>query len=165
MKTNINVRDLMQIRVHSVSPEMPLSKLEQAFIDQRVSGFPVVENDQLVGLISRSDVVGQLVVERRLAKTTSDFYWDPAGFHEDPAESVQQIASRVGQRIEDLRVKDVMSRHLIVALPDESVEIVAQKFLEHHIHRMPVVEQGRLVGIVSTLDLVRLFADRRVQIV
>jgi len=164
MSTPLNARDLMQIRVHSVPPEMPLSELELEFLNQRVSGFPVVENGQLVGVVSRADIVRQLLVERRLAESTSDFYWDRVGFHEEPAESIQQIASRVGQRIEELRVKDLMSRHLVVLCADDSVEVVAQKFLEHHIHRAPVVDQGRLVGIISTLDLARLFADHRVKI-
>ena len=91
-----------------------------------------------------------------------DFYWDRSGFHEEPAESMQQIASRVGQRIEDLHVRDLMSRHLIAVSADDSLTVLAQRFLERHIHRVLVVEHGRLVGIVSALDLVRLFADKRV---
>ncbi len=162
MNTTLNVRDLMQIRVHAVPPEMPLEELEQEFIGKRVSGFPVVDADQLVGVVSRSDIVRQLEVERQLAENTSDFYWDRWGFHEEPAESMQQIASRVGQRIEDLRVRDLMSRHLVAVSADDSLAVLAQRFLEHHIHRVLVVEHGRLVGIVSTIDLVRLFADKRV---
>ena len=162
MNTTLNVRDLMQIRVHVVPSKMPLVELEQEFINKRVSGFPVVDDDQLVGVVSRSDIVRQLEVERQLAENTSDFYWDGSGFHEEPAESMQQIASRVGQRIEDLHVRDLMSRHLVSVSADDSLTVLAQRFLEHHIHRVLVVEHGRLVGIVSALDLVRLFADKRV---
>jgi CBS domain-containing protein len=154
----------MQIRVHAVSPEMPLVELEQEFIDKRVGGFPVVDADRLVGVVSRSDIVRQLEVERQLAENTSDFYWDRTGFHEEPADSIQQIASRVGQRIEDLRVRDLMSTQLVVVSADDSLTVLAQKFLQHHIHRVLVVEQGRLAGIVSALDLVRLFADKRVSL-
>ena len=100
MNTTLNVRDLMQIRVHVVPSKMPLVELEQEFINKRVGGFPVVDDDQLVGVVSRSDIVRQLDVERQLAENTSDFYWDRAGFHEEPVDSMQQIASRVGQRIE-----------------------------------------------------------------
>lgn len=165
MQINLNARDLMQVPVHSVAPEMLLTELEQEFSKHRVSGFPVVKEDQLVGVVSRTDVVRQLLVERSLAERTSDFYWDRTGFHEEPAESIQQIANRVGQRIEDLRVQDMMSREMVVLCADDSLEVVAQKFLDHHIHRAPVVDQGRLVGIISTLDLVRLFADHRVKAV
>jgi CBS domain-containing protein len=162
MNITLNVRDLMQIRVHAVPPEMPLVDLEQEFIDKRVSGFPVVDAGQLVGVVSRSDIVRQLEVERQLAENTSDFYWDRAGFHEERADSMQQIASRVGQRIEDLRVRDLMSQHVVAVSADDSLSVLAQKLLEHHIHRVLVVEHGRLAGIVSALDLVKLFADKRV---
>jgi len=162
MNTILNARDLMQIRVHSVSPELPLVELEQEFTDKRVSGFPVIEAGQLVGVVSRSDIVRQLDVERQLAENTSDFYWDRSGFHEEPAESIQQIASRLGQSIEELRVRDLMSRHLVAVSPDDSLAVLAQRFLEHHIHRVLVVEHGHLVGIVSALDLLRLFADKRI---
>ena len=126
MTTTLNVRDLMQIRVHVVPPEMPLAELEQEFIDKRVSGFPVVDDEQLIGVVSRSDIVRQLDVERRLAENTSDFYWDRSGFHEEPAESMLQIASRVGQRIEDLRVRDLMSRHLVAVSADDSLAVLAK---------------------------------------
>jgi len=165
MHINMTVRELMRFPVHSVPPDMPLRDLEREFLDKQVSGFPVVENSELVGVVSRSDIVRQLAFERRLAETTSDFYWDQAGFHEQPTESIQQIALRVGQRIEDLYVKDLMSRHLVALPADESLDVAALKFLEHQIHRAPVVDNGRLVGIITSLDLVRLFADRRVQIV
>jgi predicted transcriptional regulator len=85
-----NVRDVMQIRIHAVPPEMPLAQLEQEFLDKRVSGFPVVDDGQLIGVVSRSDIVRQLEVERQLAENTSDFYWDRSGFHEEPAESDRQ---------------------------------------------------------------------------
>jgi len=164
MGVNLNVRDLMRIPVHSVHPRMPLIELDQEFLDKRVSGFPVVENAQLVGVVSRSDVVRKLAFAQHLVETTSDFYRDSEGFHESPTESLQEIAHRVGQQIESLCVRDLMSPHLVVVTVDDSIEVAAQKLWESRIHRLPVVDQGRLAGILSTLDLVRLFADKRVKI-
>ncbi|MBI3462658.1 MAG: CBS domain-containing protein [Planctomycetes bacterium] len=164
MATNLNVRDVMRIKVHSVPPEMPLPELQREFLEKRVSGFPVVDQGQLVGVVSRSDVVEQLVTERQVAETTSDFYWDKGEFQEVPAASIDEIATRVGQRIEGLRVNDVMSRNVVAVRADDSLEVAARTLLAHHIHRAPVVEHGRLVGIFSALDLVRLFIDRSVHI-
>ena len=115
-------------------------------------------------MVSRFDVVRQLAFEHHLAETTSDFYQDSEGFHESPAESFQEIANRVGQEIENLCVRDLMSPHLVVVTVGDSIEVAAQKLWENRLHRLPVVDQGRLVGILSTLDLVRLFADGRVKI-
>lgn len=164
MSVNLNVRDLMRIPVHSVHPRMPLIELDQEFLDKRVSGFPVVEDGKLVGVVSRSDVVRHLAFEQHLAETTSDFYRDSEGFHESPTEAIQDIANRVGQQIENLCVRDLMSLHLVVVTVDDSIEVAAQKLCESRIHRLPVVDQGRLAGILSTLDLARLFANGRVKI-
>ncbi len=165
MNANLTVRELMETVVHTVPPDMLLPALEQEFLEKKVSGFPVVENGELVGLVSRSDIIRQLAEERLLAQTTSDFYWDDSGFHEDRPESFQQVATRMGQRIEELRVRDMMSQQVIVVSPDDSVEVAAEKFIEHRIHRVPVVDGGRLVGVIATLQYVRLFAEHRVKVV
>ena len=68
----------------------------------------------------------------------------------------------MGARIETLHVRDVMVRALIRTAPGETVAAVARTLIEHGVHRLPVVDGGELVGIVSSLDLVRLFAEDRV---
>lgn len=165
MNANLSVRELMDVKVHTVPPDMPLADLDQEFLDKQVSGFPVVEDGKLLGVVSRSDVVRQLALAQQLAERTSDFYWDHTGFHEERIESIQQIATRVGQQIENLRVRDMMSPHAVVVSPDDSVEVAAEKFLQHRVHRAPVVEAGRLVGLITTLDFVSLFAEHRVKVV
>ena len=85
------------------------------------------------------------------------------GFHEVPVESIQQTADRVGERIEHLCVGDVMSRWILQVAPDDSLQVVARKMLDHDIHRLPVTEEGRLLGIISSLDFVALCAEGRVK--
>jgi CBS domain-containing protein len=153
-------RDVMRTQVRTVDPGTSLADLERAFLDARVSGFPVVENGRLVGIVSRSDVVRQLSVERSQAETISDYYREMTGFS-DPTESLGEIADRVGQRLGRLRVADLMIRSLITVTPDQPLAEVARVLLEHGIHRVPVTEGDRLVGIVTSLDLVRLFAEEK----
>jgi len=157
-------REVMTQEVRTVGPEMQLADLERTFLEDRVSGFPVVDKGRLVGLISRSDVVRKLCVERTLAENLSDFYSDAGSFAGDPPESIEGIAGRVGARLETLRVRDFMVRELLVVEPDTPVVEIAKQLLERHIHRLPVVEGGQLVGIVSALDLVRLVAEGRAQL-
>ena len=54
-----------------------------------------------------------------------------------------------------------MSRNVVSVRPTDSVQEVAARMLERHVHRFPVVESGKLVGIVSTLDIVAAVADGR----
>jgi CBS domain-containing protein len=168
--------DVMQTDVRTVGADMTLAELDRAFLEDRVSGFPVVQEGRLVGLVCRSDVVRQLGVvglvcrsdvvrqlgvEQSVAETISDYYRDVGGGGAEPAETLDSIARQVGARIEALRVKDVMTHELITVSPADPLQEVARCLVEHRIHRLPVVDAGRLVGILTTLDLVRLFAEGR----
>lgn len=161
----LTAADAMQVAVKTVPPSMPVPEFEQRLIEDEVSGFPVVEDGKLVGIVSRSDVVRQICTEREVARQISDFYFDETGFHESPAESLQDVADRVGERLEGLTVAEVMARDPHTASLDQPLSEVARSMSEHHIHRLPVVDQGRLVGIVTAMDLVRLIAQKRVRTV
>jgi CBS domain-containing protein len=160
----LRIRDVMTSDVRSVGPEMRLPRLERAFIEARVSGFPVVSGGQLVGIVARSDVVRLLCVERSVAETVSDFYVDPGAFQEETAESFESIGRRLGARVESLTVQEAMVRDIVSVSPDDPVRQVAALLVKRHIHRVPVVDAGKLVGIVTSLDLVRLLAEDRVSI-
>lgn len=153
--------DVMRVGVHTVPSSMPLPEFEEQLVAKRVSGFLVVDEGLLVGVVSRADVIRQICAEREVAERTSDFYYDDLGFHEQPMESFSAIADRIGERLEALTVADVMSRQPWTVPLDLPLVEVARKFLEQRIHRMPVTDDGTLVGIVTTVDLVRMIADGR----
>ncbi|HVR74712.1 MAG TPA: CBS domain-containing protein [Planctomycetota bacterium] len=157
----LSVRDIMKAEVKTVPPEMTLPDLERAFLEEQVSGFPVVRGAKLVGIISRSDVVRQLSVEQSVAEVISDYHRDMTDFESDPVESLHEIATRVGERVEHLQVKDLMVEKVFTVSPDHSIEDAARLLIKHHIHRVPVVKDGQVVGILTTLDIVRLFTDGR----
>jgi len=146
---------------HTVPSTMTLPELERQLLDKRVSGFPVVDEGKLVGIVSRSDIVRQLCVERKLAQTTSDFYLDSDGFHEHPLESFEEIADRVGERIEELTVRDVMIQTPHFIETTMTLDKIAAKLVDLRIHRLLVIDQGQLAGIVTSTDLVRLIAEKK----
>jgi CBS domain-containing protein len=160
-KSNLTVADVMQVVVKTVQSKMTLPELEEELLRTGVSGFPVVDDSQLVGVVSRSDVIRQICNERDTASRTSDFYFDESHFHEVKMASFKQIADRVGERIEGLEVKDVMIKNPYTARLDQPIADIAKSFIDHRIHRMPVTDRGTLVGIVTTTDLIRLIAEKR----
>jgi len=149
------VRDWMHTEVRTVPPDLPLADLDGRFLHDRVTGFPVTRKDgKLVGIVSRSDVVRQLSVERTWAETLSDYYQDWTGF--EPQEpSLEEIGQRTGSRLEKLTVADVMADAPITVGPDDDLAVAASIMVERRFHRLPVVEGGRLVGILTSLDLAR----------
>jgi CBS domain-containing protein len=156
----MNVAAIMQKHPETVSPEMTLSRLEQRFIESRFTGFPVVEGGRLV--VSRSDVVRSLLTERSRAEQISDFYsqMGPAS-DEEAARSLEAIAAQVGVRLAALRVADVMIVNVVTIESDQSVRDLARLMLEGEFHRLPVVVEGELIGLVTSIDLVRAVAEGR----
>jgi CBS domain-containing protein len=155
--------EVMRRWVRTVDASMPLPDLEHAFVQSGVSGFPVIDGDQVIGVVSRSDIVRQLDLEHQTAKRTSDFYRDADGLHEVPLKTSSQVADRVGERMEQLAVGDVMHRQLVAVPPDQPLRAIAQTLVDNAIHRVLVTQEGRLLGVISTSDFVRLCAQGRIK--
>jgi CBS domain-containing protein len=155
---NRRVAEIMQKKVKTIAPDKTLPALERELLRWRIGAMPVVERGKLVGIVSRSDVVRQLCVERSLGEAMFDAYRDQtdAGF---ASRSQRAIAGEIGHRMEHLRVRDVMIQDVVTVAPDLSVVKAAQLLIERRIHRLPVLENGKLVGIVSSLDFTRLVAQ------
>ncbi len=152
----MRVADVMQREVRCLSPRMRVADLDDWLLEKRVSGAPVVEGDRVVGIVSRSDVVRQLVVETTLAQSAADALH--GGGEADPGQIEARVADAVARRWRTLRVEDVMIRDVVAVAPDASLEEAARTMLAKRIHRLLVLDGGRLVGLVSSLDLVRIFA-------
>ena len=155
-------RDVMKTEVRTVSPDISLTDLEKLFIDNRVTGFPVVESERLVGVVSRSDIVRKIVTEQSYAEYVSDYYRDVGSFDEPrPADTLPELGSQIGSRLASATVRDVMSQEPVTVSADDPVSRVAEQLVERRIHRVPVVaSDGRLEGIITSLDLVGLLVDR-----
>ncbi len=152
-------RDVMQRDIHTVPPTMSLVDLERTFCEAGQSGFPVVaEGERLVGVVSRTDIVRKLVVEQSYAEYESHYYWDVSA-PDIPDPSLEEIGIQVGRRLEGMCVEDVMSHAPITVTGDTAIRAIANTLIGRNIHRLPVVEGGALVGILTSTDLVRLIAE------
>lgn len=155
-------RDLMERNVGIIDAGASLVELEQAFEEAGVSGFPVVEGERIVGVVSRSDVVRQLAGKSGEEPRLSTFYADIARFESElVVESFTDVAARAGKPIDPLRVCDLMTPSVVTVAPDATLTDVARTLVEHHIHRVLVTDDATLVGVVSSLDLVRLLAEEK----
>ena len=158
----LTAADAMQLEVETVAPGLGLIELERRFLTLGISGFPVLEDERLVGIVSRSDVVRILSVERSNQEQLADFdraFDDPS----HPAETgTADVEARVGRRAEGFQVRDAMVRQVVSVQRDRPLAEVAQLMPDKHVHRLPVIDRDdRLVGLLTSLDLVRLFAKGR----
>jgi CBS domain-containing protein len=144
----VTVRDVMTTKVVTVDAGATLAEAAEILTRNRISGMPVVANGLLVGVLSEGDLLRYIrrevpVWERYMAAEM--FLYLP---------SEPDLANRL-RELRGHRVSTVMSRPAVTVGADEALDEAAALLLRRRIKRVPVVEDGRLVGIVTRLDLVR----------
>ncbi len=138
-------RDIMTTDIVTVGPETPVPELAALLAQRGISGAPVVDaGGALLGVVTESDLLRRLAAERERPPG-----W-LAGLFGDTTEQARRYARTHGQRAGDL-----MTRDLATAGPDTPVADIARLFEARDIRRVPVVEGGRLLGVVSRADLLR----------
>lgn len=153
----ISAKDVRLAKVVTVEPTLSALELERLFERERISGAPVVEKGRLVGVVSRADLTRALAEADDQAGALLDYYGEVAGASAGPEER----ARLTGEKAERLSVKDLMSTRIVSVEPDQSLRDVAKTLTTHRIHRVLVAQDCRLLGVISSLDLVQLIADGR----
>jgi CBS domain-containing protein len=159
----ILARDIMERDVRTVDPDMSLAALEDTLLQHRIGGAPVVEHGELIGIVSRSDIVRTLSLDRSLTGLVSDFYRQIVDFSGEPAANAWKRAQGVEEHLAKRQVRDAMTPELITVPPDATLAQVARLMVERHIHRLLVTTGKQLLGLISSTDLVQLIVDGRVR--
>lgn len=153
------VRDLMKTDVLTVSPDVNMPDLQRIFVKSRFGAVPVLDRQhRLVGIVSRSDVVRKFSLEQSLAEL-ADADFDSILGVEDDDDAVESIGAAVGRRLAKVHARDIMIKEVETIGPDESLSEAAARMVKRRIHRLPVLEDGILVGIVSAFDFMALYAS------
>lgn len=162
IETALRARDVMATAVRTLQADMRLSAANRELLSTGIWGAPVLDtHGRVVGVISLSDIAH--------AVAAGPLRWGHGSFYgELPSEAIHELASRgalsdvseeSARRLGATRVSDAMHRTLHAASPDTSLKEVAQILLDHKIHRLLVLDAGKLVGVVSSQDFVRLFVQ------
>ncbi|HEV8150087.1 MAG TPA: CBS domain-containing protein [Gemmatimonadales bacterium] len=178
------VRDIMTTELVVVSPQLSLRDLLELLAQQHLGGAPVVAEGKLVGVITLDDVVAfQASLPAVPTEDTEEQSWDGeprrgsvegdeavAAYFVDlwpdtGAELPERAAALRGPEwdlLSEHSVEEAMSRQLSTIGPEEAIDVAARKMEEHDIHRLLVVEEGRLSGIVTVSDVTRAVAEGRI---
>ena len=132
----MRVRELMTGAPITVRPDTPVFDARRQMMDERIRHLLVVESDRLVGIVTDRDIRLNLP-----SQATSLSVWE-----------VNYLLAR-------LTVDQIMSRGVITVGPDREAREAAQLMLEHKIGALPVVDAGRLIGIVTETDVLRAFVQ------
>ena len=141
----MRVRDVMTTSVVTARVETPFPRLVDLLVERGISGLPVVEDDgSLVGMVTEADLVSKEAYGGRRRRRVQVLLDLLAG-----GESTWAIKAR------GLTAGQLMTTEVETVRPDTDVRDAAREMVEHGHKRLPVVEGGRLVGIVSRTDLLR----------
>jgi acetoin utilization protein AcuB len=132
----MQVRDFMSASPVSVAPETPVAEARDLMQRQRIRHLLVVDRERLVGIVTDRDIRLNLP-----SPATSLSIWE------------------INYLLAKLTVKEVMTKSVITIEPARQVRDAVRLMLERRIGALPVVEGGRLVGIITETDLLRAFAS------
>ncbi len=155
----IRIRDVMTRDVVTLDPNMTLTELDRVLVSRNVSGGPVLEDGAVVGVVSRTDVIRVLYDEQMAAANVSGFYGSPYPIPIPALEHLARDSRRIADHMTTMRVSEIMSRDVKSVGPEDDVEAVARLMAAEGYHRVPVLDGTDLVGIVTSLDVVRLVGE------
>jgi CBS domain-containing protein len=148
----MNARDVMTTDVVSVGPETPTRAVAKLLVGKKISAVPVVDaTGAAIGMATEKDLLRR-EIDRR---APSRVWWlEMLAEGEDLAPTFLDYL-----KASDRPVREIMSSPVVAVAEDTPVQTVAELLQKHHIKRVPVLRNGRVVGIVSRADLVRALAQ------
>lgn len=143
----LTAADIMSTKLHSIAPGAGVRLAARYMLNRKVSALLVLDpKKRLLGIVSEGDLVNR--AELGVRKKSS--WWLEIL-------STDVDLARKYARAHGKRVSDVMTRTCVVAAPDASVASLAGIMEKHRIKRVPIVDEGRVVGVVSRADIVAAF--------
>jgi CBS domain-containing protein len=150
----LKVREIMQTDVITVRPETTVGELADILARNKISGVPVVDDQgHVLGMVSEADIILQdadLHFPYYIQFLESVIY----------LQSVHKFEERIRKAFGS-KVTEVMSEEVVTVSPAASVREAATIMADQNINRLPVTENGLLVGIVTRGDIVRAIAEHR----
>jgi CBS domain-containing protein len=141
----MRVGNFMTTRVVTVRPDSSVRDAAKLMVEHKISGLPVVDaNDHVVGIVTEHD----LLRRRTNGSGSHGPHW------------LQLMIERAeiaheSDRFHEAKVEEVMTRNPLAVFEDTPIAEACRLIVERGIKRLPVVRDGRLVGVVARADLVR----------
>ena len=150
----MKIEDVMNKDVITCAPDDSLSHLANLFKENHISGLPVVDKGKVVGLVSETDLLKLFKMPEY-----SNELWLPSPFEiiEIPIRNLVQI-EETKKNLENLKlrpVKDIMTKDVHAISPRDDLEDASSIMVKYKINRLPVIDNGKLVGIVARSDILR----------
>ena len=143
------VQDVMSAPVVSVGPSTSIRDAARLMLMRRISGLPVVKTDgAIVGIVSEGDFLRR----NELGTEVKRPRW--LEFLVGPGKAADEYVHTHGRKVEE-----IMSENVVTAEPTTPLESAIETMTKRHIKRLPVVVEGKVVGIVTRSDILQALAN------
>ncbi len=148
----MKVRDIMTSPAVSVGPDADVRTIARLLVENDIDGLPVADSSgKVLGMVTEGDLI---VRNANLHFPRFLQIMDARIFLENPRHFEEETRKMLGAT-----ARDLMSSPAIVVSADDEMEKAATLMVEKHVHGLPVVEGGRLMGMITRSDLVRLMTE------
>ncbi|MCX9083837.1 MAG: CBS domain-containing protein [Candidatus Methanoperedens sp.] len=150
----MKIKDVMSKDVIICKPDDTLGHLADMFKQNHISGIPVVDNGKVVGLVSETDLIKLFKIPE-----FSNELWLPSPFEiiEIPIRNLVKLeeTKKFFENMKVRPVKDIMTHTVHSISPDEELEDASTMMVKYDVNRLPVIENGKLTGIVTRGDIIK----------
>lgn len=154
----MKVEDVMTKNVKKLKQEDTIKKALEMFEKYKVGGFPVVDKkDNVVGMVSESDVLKIIDVYSKVVDSKSNLL--PLIFGIIKKTKHFEDVKKGFQKMDDLQVLEIMKGDVVTIEKDKDIYTAARLMNKKDVHRLPIVEGNKLVGIISKADIVEALAE------
>jgi CBS domain-containing protein len=152
----LKIRDVMSKDPIALKPTATLREAAITLADESVGGCPVVDDQgAIIGMLSEVDILDALKTQHKELRMLMP---PEITFGISFVEIIKEREALAAfKEVENRLVRDIMTKEVHAVTPEESVERAIRLMVQHKIHRIPVVEGHRLVGIVTRGDILRGF--------
>jgi len=150
----LRAKDLMTENVIAVTKDTEVRELAKILTENKISGVPVLDEDgTLAGVVTESDLIFQ---NKKVHIPTAVAILDAFFFLESPEKMEKEMKKMAGVTVGDIYASEVVS-----VQQDTPLDEIATLMAEKNIHTLPVLDQGRLVGVIGKRDIIRTIAEGR----
>ena len=144
----MKVTDIMTHPVITASEDATLEEIAQLMLDKHIGGAPIVDGEgKLTGLITESDFAA-----KEEGFPFSTFRWPQVLGQWLPKEGIEQVY----KKSRTMTARNIMTPDVITANEDDTLEDVLRLMMENDVHRIPIVRDGKPVGMITRRDLLHL---------
>lgn len=141
------VREVMTAEVIQVTPTTTINDALDLMFDHRISALPVIDDERCVGIVTATDLVDLLRSTEKVLRSDYPHF-----------EDCLWAVDLVQKQLDSDPVRNIMSEVMVTANGDMMVAQAAKLMDDQSVHHLPVIDDGKMTGMLAAIDIVRLLA-------